>query len=245
MRPHPQAPGATEPEAVTDAPEGRLSGTITALEVQARDQTRVNLYLDGRFAFGLHAKIAAEAGLKKGDFLSAGQVTELLKGEAFERALLQSFNYLSFRGRSISEMERYLRDKGHAPETIAGVVKRLVDLHYLDDAHFALSWVENRQRYRPRGPHLLRTELRQKGIGRDTADQVVADASANQETLALESARKRAASLRTDDYGEFRRKLGGFLSRRGYSSEVVWDVVKRLWAQRSAEPFDEAPGDDG
>jgi regulatory protein len=221
-----------QPQEQTDK-SGRLSGTITALEVQARDQSRVNLYLDGRFAFGLNAKTATEAGLKKGDYLSPDRIATLLKDEERERAMMHAFNLLSFRSRSVVEMERYLRGKGYAPETIALVIGRLRDLHYLDDSTFALTWVENRQRAKPRGPHLLRSELIQKGIDKDAANQAIADASGDEEPLALEAARQKAATLKAADYPEFSRKLGGYLSRRGYSSDVVWSTVKSLWQERT------------
>ena len=218
--------------------EDRLSGTITALEVQARDQSRVNLYLDGRFAFGLSAKTATDAGLKKGDHLTAGRIVDLLKGEAREQAMLQAFNYLSYRSRSVKEIERYLRGKGHAAETIASVVQRLTDLHYLDDTHFAVAWVENRKRFGGRGPHLLRSELLQKGVAKETADQVIAGASGGEAEQALDAGRKKAQALRAADYAEFSRKVGGYLSRRGYSSEVVWDAVKQLWSERGQPSAD-------
>src|SRR5687767_6747410 len=168
----------------------RLAGTITALEVQSRDQTRVNLYLDGRFAFGLSAKTATDAGLKQGDHLTAERIVGLLKGEAREQAMLQAFNYLSYRSRSVKEIERYLRGKGHAPETIASVVQRLLDLHYLDDTHFAVAWVENRQRFGGRGPHQIRSELLQKGVARETADEAIADLGEDEAERALDAGRK-------------------------------------------------------
>lgn len=214
---------------------GRLSGTISALEVQARDQERVNLYLDGRFAFGLSAKMVADTGLKKGDHLSADRISELLQGEARERALQQAFNYLSFRPRSKQEIERYLVQKGHAPETIEEILRKLADYHYVDDQVFAVGWVENRQRFRPTGPHLLRAELRQKGVDHALADQAIADVMDDEKALALEAATKRADSLRAVDYPEFSRKLGGFLSRRGFSGDVVWDVVRELWRGQRGE----------
>jgi regulatory protein len=225
---------ASDPEA--EHAEGEvtagLSGTLTALEVQARDPERVNLYLDGRFAFGLNAKTATEAGLKRGDFLSVAQITALLKDEAFERAMLQAFNQLSFRGRSAAELRRVLKTKGHAPETIEAVLSRLTALHYVDDETFALSWVENRQRSRPRGPHLLRSELAQKGVARETVDQAIEDAALDETSLVLDAARKKAQTLHDDDYAAFSRKLGGYLSRRGFSSNVVWDAVKTAWRER-------------
>jgi regulatory protein len=210
--------------------DGRLAGTITSLKVQANDQTRVNVYLDGHFAVGLSATTVAGAGLKKGDYLSAERVAVLLQGESRERALQQAFNYLSYRPRSEHELRRYLSQKGHAPETIDAVMRKLVDYHYVDDQVFAVSWVENRQRFRPSGPRLLRAELRLKGVDRTVVDQAIADVANDEKTLALQAAIKRAENLKGAAYPEFSRKLGGFLARRGFSTETVWEVVRQLWA---------------
>jgi regulatory protein len=212
-----------------------LAGRVTALEPQARDPERVNLFLEGRFAFGLSAAVAAEAGLRVGVVLTGEAVAALLRQEASEQALQQALLLLSYRPRSEREIRRALQQKGHAPETAEGVVARLRDLHYLDDEAFALSWVENRQRFRPRGARLLRAELRQKGVAPETTDQAIADAGGDERALALAAAEKRAAGLEAADYPEFGRKVGGFLSRRGFAPDVVWEVVRELWTARSGE----------
>jgi regulatory protein len=215
-----------------------LSGQITSIEVQARDPERVNLYLEGRFAFGLSNKVLADTGLKQGDVLTESQVAHLLRREAYQQALQQAFNYLSYRQRSQFELRRYLEQKGHAPETIAAVLEKLRDYHYVDDQLFAQSWVENRQRFRPRGPRLLQAELRQKGVDRAVAEQAIDDAAGDEREQALDAARRRLATLKAADYAEFGRKLGGFLQRRGFAPDVTWDVVRTLWRERTGETAD-------
>ena len=216
--------------------QGALSGRITGLEVQARDPERVNLYLDGRFAFGLSNKVVVDAGLQQGDVLSEARVAELLKGEAYQQALQQAFNYLSYRQRSEQELRRYLAEKGHAPETIDATLTRLRDYHYVDDEVFAQSWIENRQKARaPRGARLIRAELRQKGVEREVADRAIEDVGGDERVLALDAARAKLWMLRAADYQEFGRKLGGFLQRRGFAPDVTWDVVRTLWRERTGE----------
>ena len=225
-------------ETATDAARlraGPLSGKISSLAVQARDPERVNVHLEGRFAFGLSNKVVVDAGLRLGDFLSADQVGALLQREESQQALQQSLNYLSYRPRSEHELRRYLGQKGHAPETIDSALQKLRDYHYLDDEAFALTWVENRQRFRPRGPRLLRAELLQKGIEREVADQAVEDGVQDERGVARDAAEKKAAGLKAADYLEFSRKLGGFLSRRGFGPEVVWGVVRELWAEQHGD----------
>ncbi len=216
-------------------PARPLAGTITAIEVQQRDPQRVSLFLDGRFAFGLSSSTLADAGLKPGDVLSEAQVAELLRREAVQRALQQAFHLLSYRPRSEHELRRALARKGHAPETIEAVLKRLERYHYVDDQAFALTWVESRQRARPRGARLLRAELRQKGVEREIIDQAIDDAGGDERALARAAACQKLSTLKAADYGEFGRKLGGFLLRRGFGSEVVWEVVRELWAEQTGE----------
>ena len=81
----------------------------------------------------------------------------------------------------------------------------------------------------------MRAELRQKGVDAETADQAIADAGGDEHALALAAGEKRAAGLEGVDYAEFGRKVGGFLSRRGFAPDVVWEVVRELWAARSGE----------
>ena len=59
------------------------------------------------------------------------------------RALAFNFSlkYLSFRNRSIKEVYDYLLRKNFIDETINSVLKRLVDLKFLNDEEFAKSWI--------------------------------------------------------------------------------------------------------
>jgi regulatory protein len=225
-----------EREDAASAGPGPLAGRVTAIEPQARDPERVNLFLEGRFAFGLSAVVAADAGLRVGDVLTAGAVASLLRQESSEQALQQALLLLSYRARSEAEIRRSLEGKGHPPETVQAVIQRLQQNHFLDDEAFALTWVENRQRFRPRGARRLRAELRQKGVDAETTDRAIADAGGDERALALAVAEKRATGLDAADYAAFGRKVGGYLSRRGFAPEVVWDVVRQLWAARSGEP---------
>ena len=53
--------------------------------------------------------------------------------------------------------------------------------------------------------------------------------SVDDEALAYEAARKRAARLKDLEWNEFRKKLSDFLGRRGFSYSVVAPVVTRIW----------------
>jgi len=198
---------------------------ITAIEVQKRSPNRVNIHLDGEFAFGL-ARIVA-AWLRVGQELSEEKIEQLQAEEARERAYQQAMLFLSYRARSESEIRQNLR-KHEIPEpVIEQTLERLRQDGLANDNQFARTWVENRSALRPRSRRLLALELRQKGLDEEAVSSAVE--SVDDETLAYEAAQKRAPRLKGLEWNEFRKKLSEFLARRGFSYSVIAPVVTRIW----------------
>lgn len=209
---------------------------ITALEPQAHNPERVNLYLDGTFSLGISAELMLKLDLHLDQELSADDLEHLKSEEARQQAVERAINYLSFRPRSQAEVRRYLRKKETPPDIIEAVLERLNRLDYVNDRSFASFWVENREQFNPRGSQALRNELRLKGVEREIIDEAVSDE--HDEELALRAGRKKAFSLLQTpemDYTKFRNRLGGFLARRGFSYEVVSRVVRTLWQEGQKE----------
>ena len=204
-----------------------MPGTITALRLHKRNRQRVEVYLDGQRAFTLTLMEAAR--LRRGQSLSDEEIVALQASDAQERAHEDALRYLSFRARSAAEIERYLAGREYSPEAIAAEVQRLRESGLVDDAAFARIWVDEREKFRPRGPRALRRELRQKGLDEETITQAITGVDA--EVSAYEAARSRAARLGGSDYWQFRQRLGAFLARRGFDYDVVRAVVDRLWRE--------------
>ena len=205
-----------------------MAGKITALKIQKRDQQRVNVYLDGQFAFAVTALVAAS--LKKGQQLGDAEIENLKRGDELEKAYSRAVRYLGFRPRSQMEIVRYLGGKGYSPEVVDRVVSRLLDEQYLDDDAFARYWLENREQFRPRGQRFLRYELRQKGIAEAIIAKILGPvdetASAWQ---AVEGKLHRWHNLPEE---EFRQKVIGFLNRRGFNYEISQEIFERAWRSR-------------
>jgi regulatory protein len=210
---------------------------ITALEVQKRNPNRVNLHLDGEFAFGL-ARIVA-AWLRVGQELSDEKIEQLQAEDARERAFQQAMLFLSYRARSEAEIRQNLR-KHEIPEpVIEQTLERLRQDGLANDNQFARAWVENRSAFRPRSRRLMAMELRQKGLNDEAVSSAVADV--DDEALAYEAAQKRAVRFKGLEWNEFRKKLSDFLARRGFSYSVVAPVVTRIWneAHKAEQHYEE------
>ena len=202
-------------------------GKITALKHQKKNQDRVSVYLDGRFAFGLPAIVAAS--LKPGQSLSDAEIEALKQQGVVEGAYDRALSYLSYRPRSRAEIVTYLEGRDVPEGQIGEIVERLERAGLLDDDAFARYWVENREQFRPRGLHALRYELRRKGISDEVIERALAsiDVSAS----AYRAAEGKARQLRHLDPVTFRRKLLDYLARRGFEYEVAQDATERHWTE--------------
>jgi regulatory protein len=139
-----------------------MPGIITALVVQKKNKERVNIYLDGEFAFGL-AMIEALK-LKKGQQLDDAEIKRLKTLDEIEVAKDHALNFLSYRPRSADEVKRNLREKGYSDSVLEAVMGRLEQAGLVDDEAFARFWVENRDRFKPLSERALAYELKKKGV---------------------------------------------------------------------------------
>ena len=202
-------------------------GTITRLVYQKRNKQRVNVHLDGAFAFAVPEIEAAR--LKVGQPLSAAEVERLaglgLAAKAYDKAV----HFLGYRPRSQAEIEAHLQRAGYGAHTNAGVIERLQQQGYVDDKAFAAWWVDNRSQFNPRGEQALRHELRQKGIAPGIIDQVLG--SLDETAQARAAAESRAERWRHLPHEDFYRRLMGYLQRRGFGYGVARQTTDLLWQE--------------
>jgi regulatory protein len=201
-----------------------MAGTITALRFQKRNKNRVNVYIDDRFAFGLAAIEAAH--LRVGQTLNDDDVARLQRQDNVERAYERALNFLSYRPRSEAEVRRRLREKDVPDEVVEVVVERLTRAGLLDDREFTRYWVENRLQFNPRGARALRHELWEKGV----PAPIIADALAgfDEKASARKTAESRARQLAHLEPRDFRRRLGAYLARRGFSYAVIEPLIEEM-----------------
>jgi regulatory protein len=204
---------------------------ITAIEAQKKRSNRVNIYLDGEFAFGLERITAGW--LKVGQELDEKKIEQLQAEDAREQAFQQALLFLSYRARSESEIHRNLQKHEIPEEVIEETLERLRKDGLANDEQFASAWVENRSTFRPRSRRMMELELRQKGLDDESTKSALEDV--DDKALAYEAAQKRAPRFKGLEWSEFRTKLSGFLARRGFSYSVIAPVVTRIWNEAHTE----------
>jgi regulatory protein len=107
---------------------------------------------------------------------------------------------------------------------------RLRSLSVIDDQAFARSWVENRVSFHPRSKRQIAYELRHKGIADEIITSVLSN-TADENQLAYRIGMKYASRLKDADWEIYRKKLGSYLMRKGFSYEIVKAVTAQIWEE--------------
>jgi regulatory protein len=208
---------------------------ITALEIQKRNKERVNVYLDGEFAFSLTLMEAAR--LKKGQQLTEAELAALQGEDAILKAVDSAARFLSFRPRSLAEVRRNLTEKEFAKPVVEAALERLTAMGHLDDLAFARFWVGSRGEFKPLSQRALQAELKRKGV----PDAIIEEALAEQDEaeLAYKAAQTQLRKLKGGALPDFKQKILTFLQRRGFSYSTARTTLTRLIEELELrdEPF--------
>ena len=134
-----------------------------------------------------------------------------------------SLKYLSFRARSTKEIKDYLSRKNFDEQTIDAAINKLNELKFLNDDEFGRQWIESRQKHKGKSKFILKNELRLKGLENDIIELLLAEAADDFETARTLFVKKKKVLGKLEPE-EFRKKMGSFLQRRGYS----WEIISKL-----------------
>jgi regulatory protein len=216
-----------------------IVGVVTAIVAAHRRPGRFEIAVDGKTAAIVSVDIVDRLALRIGTALDerAGRLLAEAAGElaTYDRAI----GLLAVQGRSARDLSRRLKQRGEQPAHIDAAIARLTEAGLLDDASYARQVARSRVSGRGDSRRRVSRVLQQKGVARDVVDEAVAevfaDESVDEEALAEESARKKLRSLSGEDVPTRRRRLYGYLARRGHDSDVIRRVMARVLG---------APGDD-
>ncbi len=203
-----------------------MEKTITALTVQKKNTNRVNIFLDGVFSFGLYINNATH--LKVGQTLAQDMIDKLLRDDQIEDGYQKALRFLAYKPRTKFEVVKKLRKNGLQEDIITVVIDRLNEKNYVNDFQYAKDWVENRSITKPRSKKLVKWELKNKQISEEIINEVTGE-MLPEEKLAILAAEKYARRLSGFEKDIFKRRLSGYLLRRGFSYATVNATVQKIW----------------
>lgn len=148
-----------------------------------------------------------------------------------QRAYLYALRALTRRDHGEAELRRKMAGKGISPVAIDDVIDRMKKAGYIDDRKYALRWAESAIRNGKGYGYRLRYELSRKGIPDDIASGVMDNISAEydeQDLIKDIVARKFAGFAAQNADDRQKRKIVGYLQRRGFSLTAIWQALRDL-----------------
>ena len=154
--------------------------------------------------------------------------------ESVARTIL--LDALTGQARSRQELRERLAKKDVPGDLAERLLDRFTEVGLVDDAAFARSWVESRQRSRGLARRALAQELRRKGVDDDTAQTALDDLDpAQEEEAARQLVRKKLRSLGGVDHAAATRRLAGLLARKGYPAGLAFRIVREELREQQGE----------
>lgn len=196
---------------------------VTDIRQQKRPG-RYSIYIDRKYSFSLSEAQLLEEKLKIGLEVSPSDLARLGHLSELGKVLDRCYNLLSYRPRSEQELRDYLRRKGHE-DLVDPALERLRGQGFVDDRKFASDWAEDRRRFGLRSQRHIQAELRQKGISREVADEILGELTDESEGDTI-SQLIQSRNLQTKYPDE--RKLIQYLRGKGFSYGNIKAALQRL-----------------
>lgn len=150
------------------------------------------------------------------------------------RAENVSMHALTRRGMSRWELEKTLLSRELDAHVVEAELDRLEGVGLLDDAALAETFVRTQHDRKGLGRGAITAELRRRHIDQEHIDAALEQVDDDDEqTRATQLAIKRAGQLGSYDVETAKRRLHGFLSRKGYSSAIVRAAIDEALSPRS------------
>ena len=128
--------------------------------------------------------------------------------------------------RTTAQIERLLAAKGASPSQIRAAVRRLASLRYLDDAAFAVRWVDRRLARMPMGRARLQEELLATGCPEQIVQATVRATyrKVSERDLALQVVTTAGRTNSNQSLGRIQR----LLNQRGFDEDTIETVMGPL-----------------
>lgn len=197
---------------------------ITSIKLQ-KIKKRVNIYLDGKFGFGLDLENFVKLGLKVGMNLSDEKVIEIAKKSEYQKTFDRILFFAALRPRSEKEVKNWMIRKKISDDLKKTLIEKLRKLDLLDDEKFTKWWIEQRLAFKNKSLKDLNYELVGKGVDKEIIRKVLNEIEIDEEKIARELLERKSYRWRGLGKLDKKRKISEFLARKGFK----WSVIKKIF----------------
>lgn len=201
---------------------------ITKIEVQKKNQDRVNIYVDEKFFMAIYKELVFTFNLKKGDNIDEDNLRQILNDEMFLKGKNKALNILS----KSSQSEKKMREKlveDFEEDVIERVIEFLKKYNFINDDELASKIVNTNVNLNKYGKNKIKQNLYNKGIEKSSIDEAISNIDHDAEfENALYLAEKRYARLKNEDPKKVYSKIANHLAYKGFNYDIIKRVLNKV-----------------
>lgn len=202
---------------------------ITSIEVQKKNQNRVNIYIDNEFALACDGELIYKYGLKKDMEVELNKLSQIINDDEFMKCKNSALRMVERTYKTEKEIKDKLLSKEYSEKAIDKVLEFLKEYNLLDDKKYTKMYVNDK--IKNQGRNKIKYALIRKGISEDIIDQKISSLdSENEREVAYNLALKKYNILKKRENDKFKLsgKLFRFLIGKGYDYDCTNYVVKKI-----------------
>lgn len=204
---------------------------ITKIEKQKKNTHRYSIFLDEEYSFSVSEDTLVKLRLAKGMSIDKDELDDILEQEDINLCRNYGLKLLGYKARSEPEVKKKMLQKGFNEKSIVDAIEYLKKFKYLDDEEYVKIYIKDRVNIKKLGYNRVKSELYQKHISSEIIEETlneVFDKEGEYERALELAIKKRSTSYKNDDFQAAYRKLGGFLQRKGYSTDIIIKVLNKV-----------------
>ncbi|WP_026693424.1 recombination regulator RecX [Peribacillus kribbensis] len=204
---------------------------ISKITAQKKRTDRFNIYVDkgngAEYAFSVDEDVLIKFDLKKGKEINEFDFVEIGFNDDIQKALNSALHYLSSRIRTETEIRNFLKKKEYGESIIQEVIHKLYSYDYLDDGEFAKAYVRTQMNSSLKGRGVIYRELKEKGVPEEAIQTGLLEYPVDKELEnAAKIAEKTLKQAKSSSQREAVQKTEASLMRKGFSREIIQEVIK-------------------
>ena len=207
-----------------------LAQRIKEIKTQVRHPDRRTIIFDDGTFIGISEEVLLSNPVHPGDELTPNKLKELTNSEQKQKLRNSALNLLSFRMRSLSELNGRLLKKGYDIQDIEPLLEEFDAKNILNDSEFALAFSRDKIRSRGIGPSILRVELSNHHLSQnlveDTINRMYTEFPID--TLLGNHLKKKKIRRNSQLQEREKNRIVNFLKRKGFS----WDDISRVFDEK-------------
>lgn len=198
---------------------------VTDIKPVTKQKFRIEI--DGQPAFVVYKGELFRYHLEKNREIEQSVYTELVDEVLTKRAKLRAMYLLQKMDRTRWELERKLQESGYPPVAVERALEYVTSFHYIDDKRYVAMYIESQKN--KKGKARIKMELMRKGVSSEVIAEVFEETEDETDTKeTIRSLIEKKCSNPTQMDEKEKRKLYGFLLRRGFSSSDILSVFREI-----------------